>query len=115
MTLRISVNRSLPIPLRSDVVLTIANRVRAVQSLLRSDASCAQGLVFVEYLHTLEPSSMEAVRPLIERLSGLWPHANGHRRCTSAGGANGTAAGDHPARRPAVPQGFQIRLRRDAV
>ena len=152
---------------RSDMVLTIANRVREVQSLLGPDAPCVQGLVFVahpdtvarlrvlpcgtrlgvistfaaflptmlqgiagcmalerpplcailsdtecvravlaqadavvyasgseairadvpdgkpaiEYLHTPEPSSVEAVRPLIERLSGLWPHANGHRRC----------------------------------
>ena len=46
----------------------------------RSDVP--EGKPAIEYLHTPQPSSVEAVRPLIERLSGLWPHANGHRRCT---------------------------------
>jgi DNA-binding transcriptional regulator YhcF (GntR family) len=73
-------------------VLSDTERVRAV--LAQADAvvyargseairaDVPEGKPAIEYLHTPQPSSVEAVRPRIARLSGLWPHANGHRRCT---------------------------------
>jgi hypothetical protein len=48
-----------------------------------SEAVLAQvrpGILAIEYLHTPEPSSVEAVRPLLERFSGLWTGHNQHSR-----------------------------------
>lgn len=43
-------------------------------------AALRPGTPAFEYLHTPERSSVEAVRPLLERLSGRWSHANENGR-----------------------------------
>ena len=73
-------------------VLSDTERVRAV--LAQADAvvyasgseairaDLPEGKPAIKYLYTPQPSSVEAVRSLSERLCGVWPHANRHRRCT---------------------------------
>jgi hypothetical protein len=71
-------------------VLSDTERVRAVlaeadavvyasgSEAIRADVP--KGKPAIAYLLTPQPSSVEAVRPLIERFAGLWSHANGDRR-----------------------------------
>lgn len=48
-------------------------------------ASVPRGIPVIEYLHTPEPSSVEAVRPLLERLSGLPAQVRGEGRYARGG------------------------------
>lgn len=66
-----------------DRVCTILAQVSAVVYATGSETildALRPGVPAIEYLHTPERSSVESVRPLLERFSGRWAHGQGNGR-----------------------------------